>query len=538
MASLLDEIMAKLDVMPKEKLAELLEARRKEGTLWLPNPGGQRAVVKSLADETLYAGEPGGGKTNLLVGLALTEHTESILFRREFPQIKGLEKEVVSILGSRKGYNGQDHIWRIPGTDKTLEFGSAQHEDSVSKYQGRAHDLKGFDEITHFSRSQYRYLSLWLRSTRPGQRCRVIATGNPPTTPEGFWIIEHWRPWLSPAYHDPAKPGELMWATPADDDTDNERFFRTLDEAMEHIKTLAHPPRDPVTGQILPPRSRTFIPSLLNENADLASTGYGAVLGYADKALRNLASGKFEEGLPDDEWQVIPTAWIRAAQDRWTPRPPDDVPMTAIGVDVAQGGNDDTVLAPRHDWWFAEILAVPGVRTPNPSDTAALVIKNRRDGAAVIVDCGGGYGGGVVDWLRQNQIVAISHKGGSGSMKRTKDKLHAYMNKRAEVIWRFREALDPEQPGGCPIALPPDSALRADLASYHYSIEPRGIQIEDKDQIKKRIGRSPDKGDAVVMAWSEGMDALRKGLVGPTATQRPERQRFANVGYADMKRRR
>lgn len=315
-------------------------------------------------------------------------------------------------------------------------------------------------------------------------------------------------------------------------------FFKSLKEAKDHVKTLANPPKDPISGEILPPRSRTFIPGKLEENPDLAQTGYAAVLGYADKSLRNLASGKFEASLPDDEWQVIPTSWITAAQERWKPTPPEDVPMTAMGVDVAQGGDDETVLAPRHDWWFAPIIAVPGAKTPNPSDTAALVIKNRRDGAAIIVDCGGGYGGGVVDWLRNNQIVAVPHKGGSGSSKRTKDRLHAFLNKRAEVIWRFREALDPEQPGGCPIALPPDAALRADLASYHYSIEPRGIQIEDKDQIKKRIGRSPDKGDAVVMAWSEGMDALRKGLVGPTATQHRERPRFANVAYANLKSRR
>ena len=92
-----------------------------------------------------------------------------------------------------------------------LEFGSAPHEKDVSRYQGRAHDFKGFDEITHFSRAQYRYLTLWLRSTRPGQRCRIIAAGNPPTRPEGFWVVEHWKPWLDDRYHDPADPGELPW---------------------------------------------------------------------------------------------------------------------------------------------------------------------------------------------------------------------------------------------------------------------------------------------------------------------------------------
>jgi hypothetical protein len=276
---------------------------------------------------------------------------------------------------------------------------------------------------------------------------------------------------------------------------------------------------------------------LLNENIDLASTGYGAVLGYADKALRNLAAGKFDDALPDDEWQVIPTAWIMAAQDRWTPEQPKDVPMTAMGVDVAQGGMDETVLAPRYDWWFAPLITVPGVKTPAPSDTAALVVKHRRNGAAVIVDCGGGYGGGVVDFLSVSNIKAIPHKGSNGSARRTKDRLHGYLNKRAEIMWRFREALDPDQDGGSPIALPPDAALRADLAAPRYSIETRGLQVEEKDAIKKRIGRSPDKGDAVIMAWAEGQDALRKGLTGPgsAVSAQSNRPQFANVGYASAK---
>ncbi len=404
--------------------------------------------------------------SSLLVGVAITEHTNSIIFRREYSQIKGLEDEAAAIIGTRKGYNATAHIWRIPGEPaRTLEFGSVPHESDVDRFQGRPHSLKGFDEITHFSRSQYKYLTLWLRTTIKGERCRIIATGNPPTRPDGFWVVQYWGPWLDPRHSNPAAPGELRWAVPRDDDSEDELFFSSCEEAIEHVKTLANPPRDPETGEILPPRSRTFIPGKLSENPDLARSGYGAVLAYADKSLKGLAGGKFETSLPDDEWQVIPTSWIMAAQERWTPEPPKDVPMTAMGVDVAQGGIDETVVAPRHDWWYAPVVSVPGSKTPLPSDTAALVVKHRRDGAAVIVDCGGGYGGGVVDWLRNNQIVAISHKGSNAAMGRSKDRAHAFINRRAEVWWRFREALDPDQKGGSPIALPPDAMLRADLAS-------------------------------------------------------------------------
>ncbi len=536
----LDEIIARLEKLPPETIKALQERRKQDGRLWLPNPGGQTAALKCQADELFFGGEPGPGKSSLLIGAALTEHTNSIVFRREYTQIKGLEDEAAKFIGSRKGYNASTHIWRIPGGKRVLEFGSVPHEKDVERYQGRPHDLKCFDELAHFSRAQYRYLTLWLRSSVPGQRCRIISAGNPPRNPAGFWVVEYWAPWLDARYHDPALPGELRWAVQRDDDTDAEVFFRTSEEAIEHVKTLAKPPRDAKTGEILTPRSRSFIPGNLEENPDLIRTGYSAVLAYADKSMRSLAAGEFKTSLPDHPWQVIPTEWIIAAEERWTPRPPDDVPMTAIGVDVAQGGSDDTVLAPRHDWWFAPLVAVPGVRTPMPSDTAALVAKHRLNMAAVIVDCGGGYGGGVVDWLRKNnEIAAIAHKGSNGSMARSKCKQYAFMNKRAEVYWRFREALDPDQPGGSPIALPRDPALRADLAAPRFSIETRGVLVEPKEDIIKRIGRSPDRGDAVVMAWAEGQAALKSGKVGPTAMgHAPARQQYANVGYASSKQRR
>jgi hypothetical protein len=72
------------------------------------------------------------------------------------------------------------------------------------------------------------------------------------------------------------------------------------------------------------------------------------------------------------------------------------------------------------------------------------------------------------------------------------------VNHRAEAWWKFRERLDPV----CPtkVALPVDQRLFADLSAPRYRVGARGIQVEDKAEIKKRLGRSPDRGDAVVLA--------------------------------------
>jgi hypothetical protein len=68
----------------------------------------------------------------------------------------------------------------------------------------------------------------------------------------------------------------------------------------------------------------------------------------------------------------------------------------------------------------------------------------------------------------------------------------------------MREALNADQEGGSAVALPPDATIKADLAAPRWHLTPRGILIEDKLQTPKRPGRSPDDGDAIVMALSEG----------------------------------
>lgn len=89
-------------------------------------------------------------------------------------------------------------------------------------------------------------------------------------------------------------------------------------------------------------------------------------------------------------------------------------------------------------------------------------------------------------------------------MARTRDRQYGFYNKRSQALWQFREALDPAQDGGSPIALPDDPILIADLTAPRFEVGSRGIKVETKEDVVKRIGRSPDRGDAVVMCWSDG----------------------------------
>lgn len=83
--------------------------------------------------------------------------------------------------------------------------------------------------------------------------------------------------------------------------------------------------------------------------------------------------------------------------------------------------------------------------------------------------------------LRDNRIAPLPYKGAEKSMHRTADRQLGFTNKRSQVIWQFREALDPNQDGGSTIALPNDPALLADLTAPTFEVTPRGIKVETKE---------------------------------------------------------
>lgn len=486
----INEITKRLSELSEEDRAALLAEAHKAtaGQIWVPNPGPQTAAYESLADELFYGGSAGGGKTGLALGLALTRHSRSLILRRTHKEANGLVEALADIIGTRDGYNSQTGSWKLG--KRVIDIGGCQLEEDKQKYKGSPHDLIVFDEASDFTETQYRFIMTWNRSTIPGQRCRVVAAGNPPTRPEGLWVVKRWAAWLDPQHPNPAEPGELRWYIMNDAGVEEE-----VDGPGPYM----------VGGVAVPARSRTFIPARLSDNPELAGTGYDAVLANLPPELRAAyRDGDFGVVRADDAFQAIPTAWVKAAQARWTANAPVGVPMCAMGVDPAQGGADNTVIAMRRGEWYAPLLVVPGVSTPTGLDVAGLVIANRRDGARVTVDIGGGWGGTAFAHLRENGVDATAYMGVKKSSARTVDNALKFTNIRTETYWRFREALDPTRVGN-PVALPPSATLLADLCAPRYSVGPRGLELESKEDVVKRLGRSPDEGDAVVMAWSVGL---------------------------------
>jgi hypothetical protein len=521
--SALDELLSRVgNLPPQEQLAVIQEAEEQtKGMKWIPNPGPQTEAYFSEADVLLYGGEPGGGKSQLILGLAFNEHQKSLIMRREYGDLDGIIGDALKIHGSRDGFNGSPPPKLRINESQVISFAAAHRIGDEQGQMGKGRDLIGIDEATHFAKSQIRFLMGWNRTDDPRQRCRVVLATNPPLRPEGLWVIEMFAPWLDPQYPNPAKPGELRWVVSDDDGND-----RWVEGPGEYEVVVAG------TAKMVRAMSRTYIPASVKDNPYYVASGYEAQLDAMPEPFRSLLLGGFRTAFRDVQNQIIPTTWVQEAQKRWTDKPPKGVPMCAIGVDCSGGGEDPMVLAPRYDGWFAPLVEVPGKDIPMERSGAfctGVIVSYRRDNALVVVDMGGGYGGPIYEHLRANSVEVKSFKGAEASTRRSRDGKLKFVNKRTAALWAMREALDPGQPGGSPIALPPNPRLVADLTAPTFEVTPQGIKAEPKDKVMERIGRSTNDGDAVVMSWFEGPNKLTHALdwmdrveVGGKLTRRPQ----------------
>lgn len=529
MTVLLDDILGRLGALPAQEKAAVVEeaVRATAKYAFCPSVGPQMDAYFSPADVLLFGGSPGGGKSALECGLALNEHHRALIVRKAFSDLDGIIDTAKKLVGSDDGFVGGSRPKYRKPDGGVIHFAGLAADGGIGGHQGVDHDLICIDEAAQIPENQIRLLMGWLRTDRPGQRCRVVLGSNPPLDSTGDWMIDYFGPWLNPTHPNPAKYGELRWYLPNDDG----KGYRECD------------PSDTTTigGIEVKAQSRTYIPSKFTDNPYYNPAEYAKTLAALPDQVREiLVTGNFMLARQDGAWQVIPTSWVREAQKRWTPKPPQGVPMTAMGVDVAMGGADNTVIAPRHDGWFAPLIVTPGTKTPFGRDVAGLIVSHRRDDCAVVIDMGGGYGGAAYEHLKNNDptFPVIGHKGAEKSVRRTSDRKLGFYNKRSEVIWRFREALDPGQPGGSPIALPPDDAeLVADLTAPTFEVVPNGIKVESKQDVCERLGRSTDKGDAVQLAWStqgkDYRDALTSLEMGRPGRQLPR----AVMGHMNARRR-
>jgi len=218
---------------------------------------------------------------------------------------------------------------------------------------------------------------------------------------------------------------------------------------------------------------------------------------------QNRVLGEFYSG---DEDSVIPLSWVEAANERWhewneNGRRAPGKPMT-VGVDVARSGDDKTCLAVRDGHVITEIRSYSKNDTMTTTGNVMAILEGEPERTAIVDVIG--IGAGVYDRLKEMGARVQAFNAAATSYRRDKTGEMGFSNARSAAWWNLRELLDPS--AGSDICLPPDDSLLGDLTAPHSGEVLSGgkIKIESKKDIKKRIGRSTDKGDAVVQAfWTE-----------------------------------
>lgn len=491
---------------PAQLIEEVLDGLQDNSTpqIWQPEPQNKpqclayRMAVSGRVMEIGYGGRAGGGKTDLALGLAGTHFKRALIMRREFPQLEGIIDRGNELFDAPFVY-GIRKRWTL-AEGRTITLGSMQYAGDWRKQQGKERDLIAIDEAAECPENAVRMVTGWARS-KPGKHTLVLYLFNPPTTPEGEWIVNYFAPWIKPDYEGVrAKAGEVRW-------------FVSIPEGKRD-KSLEVPNGDPylaTDGRIYYPISRTFIPASRKDNPYLDEE-YERRLDALPEPMRSIIrDGDFTLGHRDDEWQVIPTQWVLLAQERGRRTPKPAVNLRAIGVDVAHGGEDKTTIARLYGTWFDQIIEVPGSATPLGQDVARLVIKHMTHNATIGIDAVG-YGSSAAEFLEgqlRKRVLKINAGAGSTKTRRAdgteqeatdKSGTYGFFNYRAEMYWRLREALDPES--GEEICLPDDRELRVQLCAARYRLQRGRYLIEDKDNIRKRLKRSPDKAEAVLHAWA------------------------------------
>lgn len=233
----------------------------------------------------------------------------------------------------------------------------------------------------------------------------------------------------------------------------------------------------------------------------------------ADSAVyANRVEGEFHSS---DEDSVVPLGWIEAANERWRdwdaagrPEPDDPKAVWTLGVDIARSGSDKTAMAIRHGPVIHEIRYTTREDTMQTCGRAKGIVE-AHPGMIPVVDVIG-IGAGVVDRLREQGLHrTVGFNASEGTKRRDASGELGFLSCRAAAWWNLRELLNPAY--GHNLALPPDDLLTGDLTSPHWRVMSGGkIQVESKDDIRTRLGRSTDAGDAVVQAfWPHEVDWLQ-----------------------------
>lgn len=268
--------------------------------IWAPHAGPQTKFLASTANEVLYGGAAGGGKSAALVAAPLrwvgNGNFNGLLLRRETTQLDSLLRHARALYGRAAPgvrYRDDKHLYRF-ASGAHVRFNHCATEADAFDYQGDEFQFVAFDELTHFTEAQYREIRSRVRSSHPDLPRYTRATTNPGGVGHE-WVFKRWGPWLDPTFDPaacglsarfdtdgkqlpPARPGQVLWV-----------LYRPDGDREEYV------PKGTPGAQ-----SRQFIPARLEDNPTLLAEDPG----YAQQLLDNDPVRRAQ--LRDGNWLIKP----------------------------------------------------------------------------------------------------------------------------------------------------------------------------------------------------------------------------------------
>lgn len=375
--------------------------------------------------------------------------------------------------GNLAGYTTQGAVpeWKLAGGE-LIGYGRKPADEDQSAFQGihALHPLVVVDEAGGVPKNLFDAVD----ALATNENARVLAIGNPDAPASHFASV--------------CKPGSGWNVIRIDGLQTPNMTADALAELPELADLFAAQGLEPVDEEV-PDDLRPLLLSPLWVAERIHRWGIDSPIFTAK------VRGQFPD-IGDDV--LIPPSWILAAQQRAA----DEAGPAVLGVDVARFGMDRTVIYLRRG---TGVSLVGEYSKQATTETTGRVIAAQRDTKAdeIRVD-GVGVGAGVVDQLTEKGYAVLDMQ--AGAKARNPEK---FANARAEWFWGLRERFETDG-----IAIDPaDDKLAAQLGSIKYKYTPRGqIQIESKDDMKKRGLPSPDRADAVMMTAvaPAGADLFRR----------------------------
>lgn len=227
---------------------------------------------------------------------------------------------------------------------------------------------------------------------------------------------------------------------------------------------------------------------------------------------------------------------VEAAMLRQMPADANVWAQVRIGVDVARYGDDRTVLFPRQGRLAMHPYVMRhqhGAAVSTDIATTVMQMCAQLKTRTVIMDATGGWAAGARDVLTVSgwSPYEVQFHAPCRSVDGAPSK---YYNRRAEMHFLMSEWI---KSGG---ALPNVPELMAELTTPTYTVREDGkFQIEAKDQIKERLGRSPDLADALALTFAMPelltrnvrRDMRDRDPDDPPVYQRVQQQGYSRGGY-------